>query len=352
MTTKLQKYITEIEKEKNITVVFITEYGSKLYGTDNENSDTDYKGIFIPRTIDVLLKKDTDNINYSSGDDSAKNSSEDIDIQLFSIYKFFNLLEKGETGTMDLLFSFFSKSVVYENKSFTKLIKDNYKSLINKNVKAFLGYSVSMAKKYNIRGERYSELVDFENIFQSFVKECHLNHIDKTTLNSITLGSKWNELKKMILDNNYKYIKFVNKPGPRGSKIEEWEYIEVLGKFFTQTVTTNYLLNHLSESKEKYGNRVKSNIDNIDWKGVSHSMRVLFECQEFLKDGFITFPLKKKDIVKKIKEGNVELETVMNEMEYNFNKAESLFETSDIPLSSDKNKINELILLLLENNNT
>ena len=33
-------------------------YGSKLFGTDNANYDTDYKCIFIPSMEDVLLKRD------------------------------------------------------------------------------------------------------------------------------------------------------------------------------------------------------------------------------------------------------------------------------------------------------
>jgi hypothetical protein len=334
----ITNYIRDIEIKHNITVLYITKYGSKLYGTDDENSDTDYKGIFIPNKLDVLVKKDIDHINFNSSLPSFKNSSDDIDIELVSIFKFFNLLKKGETGTIDLLFSMFSNNIIYEDFYFTSIIKDNYKSFINKNIKAFLGYSVSMAKKYNIRGERYSELVDFGLKFNNF----------SINSNFQTLRDGWEELKSIVNDSNYKYIKFVFKDGPRGSKIDQWEYIEVLGKYFTQTVTLPYFMNHLINSKEKYGNRVKSNNENIDWKGLSHSMRVLLECQELLKDNFISFPLTDKKFIKDIKTGKLDIEYVMNKLESNFNKADSLYNTSNMPLTSDDKLIDSIIISLLD----
>jgi len=55
---KLTEILKSFENEYNAKVVYVTIYGSKLFGTDNANSDTDYKGIFIPSKKDVLLKRD------------------------------------------------------------------------------------------------------------------------------------------------------------------------------------------------------------------------------------------------------------------------------------------------------
>lgn len=58
--------INEFEEEYNAKIVYITMYGSKLFGTDNPDSDTDYKGIFIPNRKDVLLKRDIEHYNYNT----------------------------------------------------------------------------------------------------------------------------------------------------------------------------------------------------------------------------------------------------------------------------------------------
>ena len=120
----IKKLISNFEEEQNCNVVYITKYGSKLYGTDNPNSDTDYKGIYIPNKIDVLLKRDIEHYNFNSND-KTRNSKDDIDLQLFSIYKFFSLLKKGETGAMDILFSMFrTDTQVHNDENFTQVIME------------------------------------------------------------------------------------------------------------------------------------------------------------------------------------------------------------------------------------
>lgn len=63
--SKIEKIIKDFEEENNAKIVYITLFGSKLFGTDNPNSDTDYKGIFIPSKRDVLLKRDIEHYNRS-----------------------------------------------------------------------------------------------------------------------------------------------------------------------------------------------------------------------------------------------------------------------------------------------
>ena len=53
--------------EKNIIVKI--KFGSHLYGTDNEKSDLDYKGIFLPSIalvskVGIRLGTDASNYNY------------------------------------------------------------------------------------------------------------------------------------------------------------------------------------------------------------------------------------------------------------------------------------------------
>ena len=148
----IKKLINDFEEKHNTKVVYVTKYGSKLYGTDNPNSDTDYKGIFIPSKNDVLLKRDLEHYNFNSNADNSKNTKDDIDLQLFSVYKFFNLLKKGETGAMDILFSMFREDTqVYNDEAFTSVIMENYKKFYNRNLHSFIGYCVGQSKLYNVR---------------------------------------------------------------------------------------------------------------------------------------------------------------------------------------------------------
>ena len=72
----LEKILKEFEDNYNTKVLYVTLDGFKLFGTDSIDSDTDYKGIFIPNKRDILLKRDI----------VSKNKKDDVDLQLYSIY--------------------------------------------------------------------------------------------------------------------------------------------------------------------------------------------------------------------------------------------------------------------------
>jgi len=81
------------------------EFGSKVYGTSVPESDTDFKGIFIPDAKSLILQKAKRNINQSTGNDKSKNTKDDVDIELFSFAEYIKLLLQGQTGALDMLFT-------------------------------------------------------------------------------------------------------------------------------------------------------------------------------------------------------------------------------------------------------
>lgn len=166
-----EQQIKQIEQDYNVTILYITKSGSHLYGTNDENSDTDYKGIFVPSKQDVLLKQDRDYIKLDSNKSNKANTSDDIYIHLDSIYKWLNLVAKGETGAIDTLFSMWIDQSVYHIEYFTNTIKNNYLKLVTKKPQAFVDYCVSQARKYNVKGERYNELTKFLYLLKTYQRD-------------------------------------------------------------------------------------------------------------------------------------------------------------------------------------
>lgn len=66
-------------------LLYVTEYGSTLYGTDSESSDTDYRGIYLPSIQDIILNKAKHTISISTGNQHSSNSASDVDVSLFSV---------------------------------------------------------------------------------------------------------------------------------------------------------------------------------------------------------------------------------------------------------------------------
>ena len=341
MLNDVYKIIKDFEDKYNAKVIYLTKSGSKLYGTDNENSDTDYKGIFIPSKESVLLKKDLSTFSNNTNNTNTKNSKDDIDLQLHSIYHFFNSLKKSETGSIDLFFSMFYKdNQVINLREYTNTIKDNQKYLINKNMRSFIGYALGQAKKYGIKGQRYNEL-------DIFVKEL-LETLDDETLIRDNKGT----FNSFIEKYNLQYTRFIMAKGPRNAKgNSEIEYLSVLGKMFMGNITIKEFKSRILHLYKQFGNRTLATAqtkDKTDFKALSHAYRVVSEMKELLLTNKIVFPLKEKDYIKSIKEQKENTEDVINKIEIILEEVDYLLENSDLPEISNEDKINELILNLLD----
>jgi len=338
MSNKIKELIEEFEKEYNSKVLYVTIYGSKLFGTDTKDSDTDYKGVFIPNINDVLLKRDLEHFSYNTNTKN-KNEKDDVDMQLYSIYKWFNLLKKGETGALDMLFSFFREDTqIFCNKEFAKIVKDNYSKFYNRNLHSFIGYCVGQSKIYNIKGERYKELLEFIEEFKK---------IALTDANA-KLESYFQYIEQIFANRSFKYVKFVKASISRGNQAyKEGRYVEILGKRFSGMVTVGYFSNQITQIQEQYGNRVKNSKNGVDFKALSHAVRVLNEVEELLDSSKITFPLPNREYIKSIKEGKESLESVMEYIDKKLDEVQKKLENSTLPQKSDEEFIDDLILKLL-----
>ena len=337
----MKETIKKIEEQHNVNVVYLTLSGSKLYGTNSENSDTDYKGIFIPNVNDVLLRKDPKSISFTTGEKDSKNSKDDIDFTLHNVVDFFNMLKKSETGSMDLLFSMFrNKTIVFEDSNFTDLIKKNYKNFLNTNMKSFIGYALGQTKKFGIKGARYDELDSFVKSFENSYK----------VSSSEKIGNIFDELADFICD--YNYIKFVTAPGPKANRVQEdIKYISVLGKLFSGDVTIEYFFDRINNLYRQFGNRTKTIAKTeakTDFKALSHAYRVAIEVKELLETNFIKFPLKDSEYIKAIKSGKVSLEAVVDQVQDILEDIDNLLLTSSLPEKPNSKELDKLLLGILK----
>ena len=63
----------------NEVILFKCLAGSYLYGTNSQNSDKDYKGVFLPNINDLILAKAPKHYTFSTGSDIERNTSDDVD---------------------------------------------------------------------------------------------------------------------------------------------------------------------------------------------------------------------------------------------------------------------------------
>src|SRR5579864_3605760 len=80
--------------------------GSHLYGTETSDSDLDLKGVYLPDGRDILLRHVkatvTSNRAKAAGE---KNTTADVDREVYSLQRYLQLLADGQTVALDMLFA-------------------------------------------------------------------------------------------------------------------------------------------------------------------------------------------------------------------------------------------------------
>lgn len=269
-------------------LLYLSEFGSRLYGTHTENSDYDAKGIFLPSVESCVLGTAPRHLNFTTGNDTSRNTKDDVDIELWSLQYFLSLLKKGETGAIDLLFSLFSEN----NK---KWVSDAFLSCMRsyapcdlfnlRDTTSFISYAYGQAKKYGIKG---SSLGRIEELLE-WLKEKNLPETER-------VGVLFEELIQKFGEEKHCFLKEQN-----GAPM-----LFFLGKGYDARITISETMQRLQTTYDKYGERARLAKENkgVDWKALSHALRAAFQMKSLIETRMISFPLKEAELLKKIKSGD------------------------------------------------
>lgn len=294
MMNKILKQITE-----DYDIILIMKFGSQLYGTNTPESDTDYKGIFIPTKEQILLQEIPKYIKADTKDKHAtgKNTKDDIDIELYSLSYFIELCLKGETVGIDMLHCN-DDNIVYKKKEpvgdyfIWDYIRDYRSKFYTNNLKGFVGYCRKQAAKYGIKGSRIS---DARKV---------LRYLDNFEMSHEKLGDIWSLLPRG------EHIHFIiaKTHGDR-----EEEFYQVCGKKLQKTAKISYCIGILEKFIEQYGYRalLAEKNQGVDWKALSHALRYGYQIKELFQTGDIKFPLKQRKFLTKVKKGDIHYKKVV-----------------------------------------
>ena len=143
--------------------ILLTKAGSHIYGTNIENSDTDYKGVCIPPEEYYLGLKSINEYNKSGGKNfGERNTKDDVDLVITHINKFVIQAMQGVPNNLDILFCR-DEDVLYMDE-FGKELRGIRKEFLSKEVfKKFSGYALSQKHKLETKrshGTGRKELVE------------------------------------------------------------------------------------------------------------------------------------------------------------------------------------------------
>lgn len=243
-------------------------HGSHLYGTSTPSSDQDFKGVHLPSGRGILLGRPEDVIDRgvkSKIDGTDKNAADAIDEQSFSLQKFFDMLMKGDTVATEILFAPpLEQHLVWDQVQYVG------KALLNRQCKGFVGYCVRQAAKYGIKGGRMNAvraLLDFLDFHKGATQK---------------LGVLEGPLR--VWSEGREHVSWENIPHPNGEDC--WHLVCCDRKMpMTSSICEAYKV--YEKVWDNYGERARAAMINegIDWKAVSHAVRVAEQAIELLDTG-------------------------------------------------------------------
>lgn len=307
------------------TPIVYMKFGSHLYGTNTPESDTDYKGVFIPSPRDVLLGRIPKTIHTSTGNPSLKNTPKDVDVEWFSLHQFLKLACEGQTVAIDMLHAPLSWADHYTDEWHQLHVRRH--GFHTKNLKAFVGYARRQAAKYGIKGSRLAAVREVIAVLEKEDPSAKL----------------WSVLHKVPM-NEYCYpestLDLVKHIGVLGQlPCTGRHFYTVCGRKLEITISITTALEPLRKFEENYGARAEQAARNegIDWKAVSHAIRAAIELRSLFMTGEIVFPLMAADYLLKIKRGELDYLTVVGpRLEALMEELEDLAKNSKLPQKVDR----------------
>lgn len=270
------------------TLVVLMKFGSHLYGLDTPTSDIDYKGVYIPTLDDILAGKNHHTYNRSTGSDDSKNSSDDVDIEWISLAKFASMIARGEVIAVDMLHA--TKDVTLDKSSLWDLLVKYKEFAYAQDLVGYNGYVKRQAHKYGIKGSRLKLAEDLQSKLQTLYDL----HGNDCKVGSIGLES----------------VEYVDVQPDR---------VILFDKTFMNNTPIKDMLKSVTKMVDSYGDRAElaRNNEGVDWKAMSHAIRVSLQIDSIYKTGSFSFPFtgQDKEYLLNVKKGLIDFKAVSQMLE-------------------------------------
>ena len=303
------------------------KFGSHLYGTNTPTSDLDYKSVYVPEGDDILLQRVQHSIRFGgrTKQEGERNTADDVDNECYSLQYYLQLLSEGQTGAIDMLFA----PEPELSSPVWRYIQQNKARLLTKKSAAFVGYCRTQANKYGIKGSRVAAAKAAYDKFAGLLSE-------------YGPGVK---VRDFFGENDEVFDEFTRTLRKETTQGRIERYFECCNRMVGFNNTLKEASNIYRRIHEAYGDRARLAQANegIDWKALSHAVRVGMEALELLQTGNITFPLPYAPHILDIKQGKLSYTKVAAEIERLLEAVELAAGSSALRTEPDNEFIDALV---------
>lgn len=323
-------------------------YGSHLYGTNTPTSDHDFKAVYLPSMRDLMLAKaprvlrfrfDEDGNTVGEHDTMPANGYEAehtpvqkfvhdwLGGQAYAVETVFAVIQGAHQKHMPPVGTLGSRRAC----SFEAFCHKLAKQYVHRNVNGMVGFAVKQTFDYVRRGERLNAAKKVLDVLKSTLSfhtangesqpslvrldtpVSYMVEVDGTPATHEHRVSEADHGLKLVTETIFDGV--VRETGLEvGSTVNHNKTMRTLklnGREYLETTTLPHLIAAVEKLCDQYGERsTRASETDVDWKSLSHAVRVYQQVIELLETGFVTFPRQNADNLLKIRKGEHSLESV------------------------------------------
>ena len=289
-------------------VLFVVTYGSKLYGTSTPTSDTDLKTVYLPRLDDVLLGKRLVNtktradVNGMRVPDDQPMPDGGVENEFIPFQVFVRDFVQGQTYAVECAYAILAQGpFAFDKRSLREfqLVEELVEKFSNNEVYSMVSFAQKQTFDYVKRGERLNEALKVQKALREALGWFARGSVPR--LDSVM------ETGETALD--WVALQTGLKTGVSVNNNKSQRTLELNGRSYLESTRLDHILEQVRKHVEKFGDRsTKAAEVDVDYKSLSHAVRVYQQSIELLETGKITFPRPNAGELLFIKQGKQELE--------------------------------------------
>jgi len=343
------------EKSPGSQPLLLVIRGSRAYGTNIPESDTDYAGVFVQSMDDILGMSYKEQINDDSND-----------IVIYEVKRFLQLVEQNNPNILELM-NTPEDCIIYKHPLFELILEHKNKFLTKQCANSFGGYAKQQIDK--ARGQNKKQNWEKDKVTRKTPLDfCFVIGGDQDGVGSKNLnrwlgeqGINQSECDLVNISNAQGvYSLYTGLPSTRGIVIENSTELRVSSTekgskpvafiSYNQNGYTKHCKDYssyqkwLDERNEARWVDVKSHGQKIDGKNMMHCRRLMDMCIEIVNgEGINVRRHNAKELIG-IRRGEVDLKTLIDDVEKDMKEIDISFKSSTLPDKVDRKLIEDLLI--------
>ena len=302
-----------------------------LYGTATPASDLDTKSVVLPAGRDILLQRvQATTVGSRAREPGERLAAGETDIETHSLQRYLDLLASNQPLAIEMLFAPDAFMLAPPDPLWRE-VQAIGPALLTRQAGMFARYARRQADQHGVKGERAAA----SRRALSVLTQAETDHGPQARLVAIE-----GELVALTSATSHTALVDVTVQGNRTVR-----HFEVCGRKAPFSATIHAARTMTERLVASYGDRTAEaeRADGVDWKALSHAVRVGREAIELFTTGRLHFPLACAPHLLAIKLGQVPHETVIAEIDAMLVEVERAAAMSTLPDEPDRMAAEALI---------